>query len=289
MQTNTVQKKAPGGKVSNLTFINISMLGVLAVVFILASLIVPRFFNINTVSNLIAQQAEVIIIGIGITFLLITGYFDMSVGGIISLSAVLSAYFCQAPGAAYSALASGLGIDYGVAILLTLVCCSIIGVINAFFIVRMKIASVIVTLGTMSFSRGIAMIIAKGAQRNTGLPDIYKKIGQFTVIGTINIAVMIMIVLLVIALIVERKTLFGRRIYLIGANQEAARLSGVKVGKEVSMLYVISAFLAGVTGIIMASKFNSGNCTLTLLTCRCSFLFSILLMLTSLMQVPQLY
>lgn len=262
MEIKLEQNKPMGGKMSNLSFINFSMLGVLAAVFIVASLVVPRFFNINNLSNLIAQQAEVIIIGIGVTYLLITGHFDMSVGGVISLAAVLSAYFCQAQGAAYSELASGLGMSYGVAIVLTLICCSMIGVINAFFIVKMKIASVIVTLGTMAVSRGIAMIVAKGAQRITGLPPIFNKIGQFTVIGTINLAVIIMIILLVIALVVEKKTVFGRRIYLIGANQEAARLSGVKVAREVSLLYIISAFLAGVTGIIMASKFNSGNCAL---------------------------
>lgn len=250
------------GKVSNLTFINLSMLGVLAGVFIIASLVVPRFFDINNVSNLIAQQAEVIILSIGVTFLLLSGYFDMSVGGIVSLAAVLSAYFCQAKGAANSPLSSGLGMSYGMALILTLVCCMIIGAINAFFIVKMKVNSVVVTLGTMAVSRGIAMIVAQGAQRITGLPSIFNKIGQFTVIGTINLAVIIMIILLVIALIVENKTVFGRRIYLIGANQVAAKLSGVKVERDVTLLYIISAFLAGVTGIVMASTFNAGNCAL---------------------------
>ncbi|HYH04640.1 MAG TPA: ABC transporter permease, partial [Bacillota bacterium] len=226
MQTKVEVNKPLGGKISNLTFINLSMLGVLAVVFIVASLVVPRFFDINNVSNLIAQQAEIIILGIGVTFLLITGYIDMSVGGIVSLAAVLSAYFCQAQGAAANDFGSGLGLNYGVAIFLTLLCCSFIGAINAFFIVKMKVNSVVVTLGTMAISRGIAMIIAKGAQIITGLPPIYNKIGQFTVIGTINLAVIIMLVLLVIALIVENKTVFGRRIYLIGANQVAAKLSG---------------------------------------------------------------
>jgi len=256
------QRKSIGGKISNLAFINLSMLGVLTVVFIVASLVVPRFFSINNVSNLIAQQAEVVILGIGVTFLLITGYFDMSVGGIVSLGAVLSAYFCQAKSAANSPLSSGLGMSYGAAIFLTLVCCTFIGVINAFFIVKMKVNSVVITLGTMAVARGIAMIVAKGAQRITGLPPIFKEIGQFTVIGTINLAVIIMIILLIVALIIENKTVFGRRIYLIGANQEAARLSGIKVGKEVLRLYIISAFLAGVTGIIMASRFNAGNCYL---------------------------
>ncbi len=257
-----LQGRTPGAKISNLTFINISMLSVLTFVFIAASLIVPRFFSITNVSNLIAQQAEIIILGIGVTFLLITGYYDMSVGGIISMGAVLSAYFCQAQSSGGSELASGLGLSYGAAIVLTLICCMLIGVINAFFIVRMKVNSVVVTLATMALSRGIAMIGAKGAQRITGLPPVFKQIGQFTVVGTINLAVIIMIILLVIALIVESKTTFGRRIYLIGANQVAAKLSGIKVEREVTVLYVISAFLAGVTGIIMASRFNAGNCSL---------------------------
>lgn len=263
MQIKTAQDKQLGGKISNLTFINLSMLGVLAVVFIVASLVVPRFFSISNISNLIAQQAEVIILGIGVTFLLITGYFDMSVGGIVALGAVLSAYFCQAvQSQAGSELASGLGMNYGVAIVLTLVCCMLIGLVNAFFIVKMKVNSVVVTLGTMAAARGIAMIVSKGAQRITGLPPVFKEIGQFTVIGTINVAVIIMLVLLVFALMVQNKTAFGRRIYLIGANQVAAKLSGIKVGREVTLLYVISALLAGVTGIIMASRFNAGNCSL---------------------------
>lgn len=262
MQGRIFQNKPRSGKISNLTFINISMLGVLAVVFIAASLVVPRFFNINNISNLIAQQAEVIILGIGVTFLLITGYFDMSVGGIVAMGAVLSAYFSQAyiPGS-YD-LASGLGLNYGLALVLTLLCCMLIGVINAFFIVKMKVNSVVVTLGTMAVARGIAMIVSKGAQRISGLPPVFKEIGQYTVIGTINLAVIIMLVLLVAALIIESKTVFGRRIYLIGANQVAAKLSGVKVSRDITMLYIISAFLASVTGIVMASRFNAGNSSL---------------------------
>lgn len=262
MEIKLEQSRPTGGKISNLTFINLSMLGVLAVVFIVASLVVPRFFDINNMSNLIAQQAEIIILGIGVTFLLITGNIDMSVGGIVSLGAVLSAFFCQAKDAAANELGSGLGMNYGLALFLTLLCCSLIGVINAYFIVKVKVNSVVVTLGTMAIARGIAMIVAKGAQRFSGLPPIFNKIGQFTVIGTINLAVIIMLVLLIIALIIEKRTVFGRRIYLIGANPVSARLSGVKVDMSVSLLYAVSAFLAGVTGIVMASTFNAGNCSL---------------------------
>lgn len=262
MQTGAKRSKMSGSKISNLTFINLSMITVLVIVFIAASLIVPRFFDINNISNLIAQQAEIIILGIGVTFLLITGNYDMSVGGIISMSAVLSAYFCQSQLGTGSELARGLGMSYGMAVFLTLLCCMVIGVLNAFFVVKMKVNSVIATLGTMAIARGIAMIVGKGAQRITGLPMEYKQIGQFTVIGTINLAVVIMAILLVIALVVENKTIFGRKIYLIGANPVAAKLSGIKVERDVSLLYVVSSLLAGITGIIMASRFNAGNCSL---------------------------
>ena len=264
MQTLTtgVRRKPAAASISNLSFITLAMLAVLAAVYASASLVVPRFFSLNTVSNLIAQQADLIIIGIGVTFLLVAGYIDMSVGGIISMAAVLSAWFCQAPSAGSYELARGLGLSYPLALLLTLAACVAVGAINAFFIVRMRIASVIVTLGTMAFARGIAMIVARGAQRNTGLPDVFRQIGVFTVVGTINSAVLIMLVLLVLALLVEKRTVFGRRIYLLGANQTAARLSGIRVGRELSLLYMLSALLAGITGIVMASKFNSGNCAL---------------------------
>lgn len=262
MQMGAKRNKMSGSKISNLTFINLSMLAVLFIVFIAASLIVPRFFDINNISNLIAQQAEIIILGIGVTFLLITGNYDMSVGGVISMGAVLSAYFCQSQFGTGSELASGLGMSYGMAVFLTLLCCMLIGLLNAFFVVKMKVNSVIATLGTMAIARGIAMVVARGAQRITGLPPEYKEIGQYTVIGTINLSVLIMIVLLIIALIVENKTIFGRKIYLIGANPVVAKLSGVKVERDVSLLYVVSAMLAGLTGIIMASRFNAGNCAL---------------------------
>ena len=249
-------------RISNLSFAILSMLVVLAVIFTIASICVPRFFDINNISNLIAQQAEIIILSIGVTFLLIAGYFDMSVGGIISMAAVLSAYFCQATAAAANDLGSGLGLGYGTAIALTLICCMAIGALNALLVVKLKVNSVIATLATMAVARGIAMIVAKGAQRITGLPEEFCAIGQFTIIGTINLAVVISIILLIIALIVENKTIFGRRIYLIGANQNAAKLSGINVDRQVAMLYITSAFLAGISGIVMASRFNAGNCAL---------------------------
>jgi ribose transport system permease protein len=246
-------------RMGNESFIVLCMSVVLVVLFTAAGLLVPRFLAIDTFSNLLSQQAELIVLSIFVTFLLISGNFDLSVGGVVGLGAVLSAWFCQSQGnEGGMELARGLGMHYGVAIALALLCCTAIGAINAFFITRLKVASIIVTLGTMSLARGIALIVTHGAQRNAGLPQVYKKLGAFSLIGPVNASVILMVIIVVIALVVEKSTVFGRRTYYIGANSVAAKLSGIKVDKHISILYLGSSFVAGLVGVIMGSIHNAG-------------------------------
>jgi ribose transport system permease protein len=244
---------------SNESFLTLFMIGVLVVLFGIACAIVPNFFLPQNMLNLITNNWFIIILGIGVTFLLITGNFDMSVGGVIALTGVLSVYFCQGANVSQNALANGLGLPYGLAIALALLCAMGIGAINAFFIARLKVPSIIVTLGTMMLARGIAQVITRGAQRNTSLPDVFGVVGNIAIQGTsIKISVVIMVVLVSAAFIFERMTVSGRRTYLIGANAEAARLSGITVGRHLTFLYLISALLAGITGILLASEFKAG-------------------------------
>lgn len=242
------------GKMSNESFINLSMFVVLIVAFALASIFIPRYFSVSIVLNLLANNWYIIILGIGVTFLLITGHFDMSVGGVIAMSGTICAYLCQTQQEGFSELATGLGMSYGISVVLALLACLAIGAINAFFIARLKVASIIVTLGTMSVARGIAKVITRGAQRSAGLPDSFGVIGNVSLIGPIKIAVVIAFALVLIALFIEKKTVFGRRTYYIGANREASWLSGIKVGRHITKLYLMSALLAGITGILLASE-----------------------------------
>jgi len=247
------------GKMRNETFITLLMLAILIVLFTVAAFFVPNFATPNNIRNLITNNWYVIILGIGVTFLLITGNYDLSVGGVIAMTGVLSAYFCQAATDSRNELAIGLGMPYGLAIALALLCAMGIGALNAFFIVKLKVPSIIITLGTMMIARGIAKIITRGAQRNTSLPEVFGVIGNVSVPGTtIKISVVIMLVLVLLAYFFERKTVAGKRTYLIGANAEAARLSGVNVDRHLTMLFIFSAFLAGVTGILLASEFKAG-------------------------------
>ncbi|MDR1134507.1 MAG: ABC transporter permease [Synergistaceae bacterium] len=247
------------GKISNETYINLAMLISLVVLFFLARLALPKFASIANIQNLISNQWYIILLGIGVTHLLIAGYFDMSVGGVVAMAGVLSVFFCQGNTSTASELSRGLNLPYGISIALTLLACLGIGAINSFFIAKLKVASIIITLGTMSVARGIAQILTQGAQRNTDLPDVFTVIGKTSIPGTsMTIAVLIVAVFVILAIVAEKKTVFGRRIYQIGANQNAARLSGVKVERQVTILYLISALLAGITGILLASEFGAG-------------------------------
>jgi ribose transport system permease protein len=243
----------------NESFITLFMIGVLVVLFAVACAFVPNFYLPQNMINLLTNNWYIIIVGIGITFLLITGNFDMSVGGVIALTGVLSVYFCQGANVSQNTLANGLGLPYGLAVALALLGAMGIGAINAFFIARLKVPSIIITLGTMMLARGIAQIITRGAQRNTSLPDVFGVLGNMAIRGTsIKVSVLIMVFLVVVAFIFEKMTVSGRRTYLIGANAVAARLSGIKVGRHLTSLYLISALLAGITGILLASEFKAG-------------------------------
>jgi ribose transport system permease protein len=244
---------------SNETFITLFMIGVLVLVFAIAALAVPNFYLPQNIINIFTNNWFIVIVGIGVTFLLVTGNFDMSVGGVIALTGVLSVYFCQAANVSNNVLANGLGLPYGVAIVLALLCAMGIGAINAIFVAGLKVPSIIVTLGTMMLARGIAQVITQGAQRNTSLPDVFGIVGNIAVPSTsIKISVVIMVILVIVAFIFEKKTVSGRRTYLIGANAQASWLSGVKVVKHLTSLYILSAFLAGITGILLASEFKAG-------------------------------
>jgi ribose/xylose/arabinose/galactoside ABC-type transport system permease subunit len=257
--TKPVRKPSIGGKMSNESFITLFMIGVLVVLFGIACAVVPNFYRPQNMINLITNTWYLIILGIGVTFLLITGNFDMSVSGVIALTGVLSVYFCQGANVSQNVLANGLGLPYVVAIALALLCAMSVGAVNAFFIARLKVPSIIVTLGTMMLARGIAQIITHGAQRNTSLPDVFGIVGNLAIPGTsIKLSVLVMIVLIIVAFVFEKKTVAGRRTYLIGANSEAARLSGIKVARHLTSLYILSALLAGIAGVLMASEFKSG-------------------------------
>ena len=255
---NVERSLSPGRRMSDETFIAMLVACVAVGLFIVASVAVPNFFQPLTMLNLVTNNWAVISLGVGVAFLLVSGNFDLSVGGIVALSGVLAVWFAQATGGA-NALSSGLGMPTWLAMICALGGAVAIGALNALFVVRFKVPSIIVTLGTMMLARGIAQVITQGSQRNTNLPADFGVPGNLTMFGTsIKLPVILMIILVAVAIFIERKTLFGRLTYWIGENAVAARLSGIDTAWHVTKLYLFSAFVAGAVGILLASEFKSG-------------------------------
>lgn len=245
-------------RLSDEMFIALLVGSVAVGLFLAASVFVPGFFQPLTMLNLVTNNWAVISLGVGVTFLLVSGNFDLSVGGIVALSGVLSVWFAQSTGGA-NALSTGFGMPYILAIFCALAGAIAIGGLNAFFVVRLRVPSIIVTLGTMMLARGIAQVITHGSQRNTNLPPEFGVPGNLTMLGTsVKLPVVFMAVLLLCAVFIEKKMIFGKLTYWIGANPVAARLSGIDNSRHVTYLYLFSAAVAGIVGILLASEFKSG-------------------------------
>jgi len=245
-------------RMSDETFITLLVASVAVGLFLIASIVVPNFFQLLNMLNLVTNNWAVISLGVGVTFLLVSGNFDLSVGGIVALSGVLAVWFSQSTDG-HNALSTGLGLPYWLAVLCALGGALAIGGLNALFVVRLRIPSIIVTLGTMMLARGIAQVVTQGSQRNTNLPDAFGVLGNMTMFGTsLKLPVVLMVVLLIIAIFIEKKTIFGRLTFWIGANAVAARLSGIDKSKHVTYLYLFSSVIAGIVGILLASEFKSG-------------------------------
>lgn len=228
------------------------------VLFVIASVLVPNFFQPLNMLNLVTNNWAVISLGIGVTFLLVSGNFDLSVGGIVALAGVLSVWFAQSAGGG-NPLSTGLGMPYVLAIFASFFCALAIGALNAWFVVSLRVPSIIVTLGTMMLARGIAQVITQGSQRNTNLPPEFGVLGNLSVFGgSVKFPVLMMVILLLVAIFLERRTVFGRLTYWTGANPVTAWLSGIDRARHVTRLYLLSAGIAGIVGILLASEFKSG-------------------------------
>ena len=212
-----------------------------------ASLLVPNFFTWNNINNIFIQNSLIVITGCAVTLLIISGNLDLSVGGIVAQSGVLYAYFCM------------LEIPTIIAMFLGVLSGTVIGLINAFLVEKMKIPPVLATIGTMYISRGIAYIFADGSMIEAGLPVNFRAINMIFV-GPISLILVIVILFIILFTIIQKYSTFGRRIYYLGVNKSTAVLSGIKTSRVVSILYIVVGTLAGFCGTVIAAKIGAGDC-----------------------------
>lgn len=219
------------------------------VVCIVASLAFPRNFpTFDNLSQLLLNLSIDTIVAVGMMLLLISGAFDLSVGSIVAFIAGLVAhlmFFMEVPVAP--------------AISLGLLSAGVVGWINGYLIAYQGINPLIQTLAMMGILRGGALLVAGSGIQN--LPYWFNAIGQSRLLG-IQMPVWYMIIIVVLFTFLVNKSIFFRRYYYIGGNEKAAELSGIRVKKMIQIAFIISAVLAGIAGILLASRLGAAMSTL---------------------------
>lgn len=219
---------------------------VLVFLMVFFSINTKSFFTVANLFNIVRQVSMLGIVAVGMTFVMITGGIDLSVGSLLSIVCVTGAW----------SMVKG-GMNPVVAILVCLIVSTLLGLINGLIVTKVNIPPLIATLGTMTIIRGISYIITGG------LP-IYGFDESFSIIGQgylwiFPIPVIIMAVIFVIGFFILNKSYFGRYFYALGGNEEATRLSGVNVQRIKLLVYALSGLFAGIAGVILLSRVNSGQ------------------------------
>lgn len=213
----------------------------------------PDFLKVSNLVGVANQTAIYAIIAIGMTMVIITAGIDLSVGSLVALSAVCSAIIIRDWGGGANAGAGSVIIGS----LVGLAICAVAGLYNGFMITTFRMPPFIVTLGMMMMASGLAYRLSEG-RSIPELPALFFWLGRSTTLGIPN-PVLLMVVLYVIAHVVMSRMVFGRYVYAIGGNAEVARLSGVPVKRVLLAVYSISGALAGLGGIVLASRLSAGD------------------------------
>jgi len=216
----------------------------------------PKFAKTENLLNVANQTAVYAIVAIGMTLVIITAGIDLSVGSLIALSAVTTASVLQGSGGADAGMMSIV-----FAIIAGLLACALVGFFSGTMITWFRIPPFIVTLAVMLMARGVARRITD-EESISNLPDGFRRIAgstEFDLLGFefgLPNPVILMVILYLIAHWIMTKTVFGRYVYAVGGNPEAARLSGVGVKKVTLIVYTLCGLLAGLGGILQASRLS---------------------------------
>jgi len=236
-KTNTQKRR--------LYFRELNILLALFILCVFITIMNPKFITPFNLQVVVRQIAIYGLLAIGETLIIIGGGIDLSVGSLVALTGVLVALFMKN------------GIDMIIAIILVLLISCMIGLWHGFFVTKLNVPPFIITLGTLTAARGLASVITKGWPI-IGLPEKFFFIGQGYLWG-IPFPTILLIIFAILAFFITKYTVLGRNLYAVGGNIEAAKLSGIDVDKVRIFTYVFGSFLAGITGIIIASRLSQGQ------------------------------
>lgn len=220
---------------------------ILLIICIFATILSPNFLSVTNLFNVIKQITVAGIVGCGMTFVILTGGIDLSVGSILGLSGVLASGVLASTGNVILAVLTALGMG---------VFC---GIVNGFWVAQCDIPPFISTLGMMTLLRGCILVYTKGSPIPVKV-EAYKFFGKGELLG-IPVPILILVVLYIIAHFILSETPFGRTVYAFGGNKEAARLSGISVKRTEWMAYIINGLMCGIAAIVLTARLGSAQST----------------------------
>ncbi|OUL35611.1 ribose ABC transporter permease [Nostoc sp. T09] len=221
------------------------ILPILVLICILFSFLSPSFLSAGNAVNILRQASINIVLATGMTFVILTGGIDLSVGSILAVSAVATLIVSLVPGLGWAAVLAGLLTGL------------VLGLVNGALITFLDVPPFIVTLGSLTALRGVAYLIAKGTtviNRDIN----FAWVGN-SYLGPIPWLVVIALLAVAVSWFILRQTVLGVQIYAVGGNERAARLTGIKVNRVLLFVYGVSGLLAGLAGIMSASRLYSAS------------------------------
>ena len=217
---------------------------ILAILIIVLSIASNRFLSYNNIMNLLRQTSIIGVIAIGMTFVIISSGIDLSVGSVLAFSSVLCAMMMKA------------GVPIFISIAGAILAGTTLGLLMGILIHNGSVPAFIATLGGMTMVRGAVMLIS-GARKISGLPKVFKDFAVMKIFGIPGMVV-VWILVIIIGFIIAKYTVFGRNVYAIGSNEEASRLSGIKIGRNMYGIYAFCAFTSSIAGVLMTSRLGNG-------------------------------
>ncbi|RKD21412.1 ribose transport system permease protein [Caminicella sporogenes DSM 14501] len=218
---------------------------------IIISILNPRFLTVGNILNILRQTSINSIIAAGMTFVILTGGIDLSVGSILALTG------------AYAASMVSAGLNPFLAVIITLVIGAVIGILNGVIISKGKVQPFIATLAIMTFARGATLVFTNGKPISIGYEknaEIFSKLGSGYFLQ-IPIPIYIMILVFALGYYILKYTRLGRYIYALGGNEEATKLSGISTDNIKLYVYGISGLLSALAGIIITARLSSAQPT----------------------------
>jgi rhamnose transport system permease protein len=220
------------------------LLVMLVAIFAINSSLAPGYLTVNNQINLFILSIEKIMIALTMTFLIINGEIDLSAPSIMGLSAAITAFLFSS------------GANFALALVIALCVGLACGIFNGFWIARVGLNSLVVTLATQISFRGLARVFVE--DKSIGkFPEWFNRLGQQDLIGPFPFALLLFFLLFALALVILQYSGFGRQVYVIGNSKDVARYSGVKVPRTKFALYLASGLMSALAGLLLAARLGA--------------------------------